>query len=70
MSDPYRRDPADELDEQTGETTEPTGKPYDGREKRHGNVSQSPTEALDDQPDASDNADEAERMTENRERPG
>lgn len=61
MSDEFRQKTADALDEQKGEATEPTGKPVDGRNKRHGAVDQDHEQAKDAEPSAESTSKEAQR---------
>ena len=54
MSDPYKRETPDALDEVKGKPREQTGNPEDGRKKRRGDVDQSESDAKDPQPSSSD----------------
>lgn len=61
MTDEFRHKTADSLDEQKGEATELTGKPVDGRNKRHGTVDQDDERAKDAEPSAESTSEEAQR---------
>ena len=56
MSDPFKRDKPDSLDEVKGKPREQHGEAEDGRTKRHGDVSQSESDAADPQPNESDSS--------------
>jgi hypothetical protein len=53
MTDPYKKETPDSLDDVKGEPREQTGKPEDERVKRSGDLDQSESEATDPKPDGS-----------------
>jgi hypothetical protein len=54
MSDPFKQETPDALDEVTGKAREQHGEPEDGRSKRRGDVSQAKSSAADPHPNSSD----------------
>lgn len=74
MSDPFKQETPDALDEVKGEPREQHGKPEDGRTKRTGDVSQSKSDAADPQPTSSDvseaEAEQKRQLESGEENPG
>ena len=56
MSDPFKRETPDALDEVKGKPREQYGEPEDGRTKRRGDVSQSESDAADPRPRTTETA--------------
>jgi hypothetical protein len=56
MTDPYKKETPDSLDDVEGEPHEQTGKPEDERVKRSGDLDQSESEAKDPKPDKTGSA--------------